>query len=88
MAMQRPILPIHADYIHYVICIMGTNTRMGKAKISCDTCMSSPYAYGQPIRVYRSRNIAHTRIGCPYAYGITLAYTYGQNTRMGRNSYT
>ena len=35
--------------------------------------MGYPYAYGQPIRV----RVAHTHMGCPYAYETA-------HTRMGR----
>ena len=49
---------------------MGTHTHMGEPMVSHDTCMGSPYAYGQPVRVWAKKN-------CPYAYG--------QNTCMGRN---
>ena len=48
----------------------GTHTHMGESRVSRDTCMGSPYAYGQ-------RKIAHTRMGCPYAYGPA-------HTRMGK----
>ena len=63
---------------------MGIHTHMGEPRDARDTHMGSPYAYGQPIRVWAKKN-------CPYAYGQPIRvwdspYAYGKNTCMERNT--
>ena len=60
LAMQRPILPTYAEY---TLCFTrmgshthtrtGTNTHMGEARISRDTCMGQEIL---PIRVSAAHN--------------------------------
>lgn len=69
MCSYMPCMGTH-DSIHIRAPHMrtGTHTHMGKPGLAHNTCMGSPYMYGQPICVW-DKKIAHTRIGCPYAYG-------------------